>query len=334
MNAKVFHVTMMAVGAAVLGWLIYDTGVGVLWRDMQTFGWGLAAFVALEGVADVFHAIATMYCFSRSQRVTPFWMLWCIRISGAAINYLTPTASIGGEVTKVGLLERYVTRTEAASAIVIDKLSWTVAQLGTAGIGTAVLLWWIPMDRRVVIALFVTSVLVGAGCAGFLFFQVKGWFGPAIRKVFGERAHGWMTRQLGDVDTLMVRYYREQPWDLAHSIFWHVLGFACGVVQAYLFLWWLGVDASWLHACAIWMVATLIDIAAFAVPAGVGTQEGGRVLVFVMLGHARNLGLSFGLALRIEQILFAVLGLLLYPLLLRRKPLQPAAALDAPPPAS
>lgn len=329
---RAFHITMIGIGAAFLGWLIYDAGVEALWRDMRTFGWGLAAFVALEGLADIFHAIGTMLCFSRTQRVTPFWTLWCIRVSGAAINYLTPTASIGGEVSKIGLLERYVTRTEAASAIVIDKLSWTVAQLGFAAIGTAVLLWWIPMERGLLIGLSIASLLVGLGCAGFLIFQVKGWFGPAIRRIFGARAHAWVMKHLGDVDSLMMRYYREQPWDLPHSIFWHVLGFACGVAQAWLFLWWMQGHTSLVHASAIWMVATLIDIVAFAVPAGLGTQEGARVLVFVMLGYAKDLGLSFGLALRIEQIFFAILGLGLYPALLARKPLQPALDSGPPPP--
>ncbi len=315
---RALHGIFLITGTVLLGWLLYDTGLAVLWHDIRLFGWGLVVFVGLEGVADVFHALAMRLCFLQSDRDIPLTGLWKVRVAGAAINYLTPTATIGGEVAKVALLERYVPRPAAAAAVLIDKLSYVVAQLGLAGLGTAVLSWWIPLERPLAVALFVAGLSVGLGCLGFFWFQMTGRIGSLIRRALGERAAGAVLGGVGEIDESLRSYYRDHPGALAASIGWHVLGLCCGILATWLFLLWVVGSDSWLFAAAIWMIGTLVDIAAFLIPAGIGAQEGGRMLVFSMLGLAKSAGLAYGVVLRIEQLFFAALGMLLYPLMLVR----------------
>jgi len=298
-------------GVGLLVWLFARVDLGQLWGHVQRFGWGLLPFVVLEGVADVPHAVATRLAFGAAYRTIPIADLWRIRIAGAAVNYVTPTATLGGEVAKVALFERYVPREQAAAAVLVDKLSYVLAQLLFAGGGTALLLWWIPMDRTTALALFLGSGLITVGCLGFLFFQVRGGLDAVVRRVFGSRAADALRRLTGDIDESLQGYYREHPLDLLRSIGWHVVGFCAGVVATWLFLWWVLGHGSWRDAAAVWMIGTLFDMVAFAVPAGVGTQEGGRVLVFHLLGLPVAAGLAFAVALRIEQGFYVALGFLL-----------------------
>ncbi len=317
---RALHAAFLIAGLLLLAWLLYDTGLAALWGDIRAFGWGLALFLLLEAIADVFHSLGMQLCFPARLRVTPMPTLWSVRIAGSAINYLTPTATIGGEVAKVALLESHVPRSAAAAAILVDKLSYVVAQLGLAGLGTATLLWWIPIDRAIAVPLFVASVLIGLGCLGFFVFQMTGRIGPLLRRLLGERVATRALDGIGDIDGSLREYYREHPLALVGSIAWHVVGLSMGIVATWLFLWWVLGQASWLIAAAIWMIGTLVDIAAFLVPAGIGAQEGGRMLVFVMLGLSRSSGLAYGVVLRIEQMFFAVLGLLLYATLFAATP--------------
>jgi len=50
----------------------------------------------------------------------------------------------------------------------------------------------------------------------------------------------------------------------------------------------------------------------FAVPAGIGTKELGRVLVFQALDFPASSGAAFALILRAEELFFAFLGLIIY----------------------
>ncbi|RMF20256.1 MAG: hypothetical protein D6760_11965 [Deltaproteobacteria bacterium] len=313
---KIVHGVLLVSGATLLLWLLYDTGLSTLWEDIRRFGWGLLVFVGLEGVADIFHALAMRLCFREDERRVPLWELWKVRVAGGAINYLTPTATIGGEVAKVALLERHVSRPGAAAAILVDKLSYVTAQLGLAGMGTAVLSWWIPIDRRLALSLFLAGASVGLGCFGFFWFQMTGRIGALIRRGFGDRVADGLLDRVGDVDESLRAYYRSHPWALVVSIAWHVVGLCCGIVATYLFLSFVVGRGSWLFAAAIWMIGTLVDIAAFLVPAGIGAQEGGRMLAFSMLGLAKSAGLAYGVVLRIEQLFFAALGMAIYPLML------------------
>jgi hypothetical protein len=61
------------------------------------------------------------------------------------------------------------------------------------------------------------------------------------------------------------------------------------------------------------------DLLAFAIPLGIGVQEGTRILAFKALGFSLTLGLAYGIALRLQQLFWAGVGLLLYVLLLTGK---------------
>ena len=90
---------------------------------------------------------------------------------------------------------------------------------------------------------------------------------------------------------------------------WHALGFGTDIVATWLFLHFVLDDNSWMKATGIWALGTWFDAMAFAVPAGIGTQELSRALVFGAIGFSWHDGVAYALVLRIAQIFWSLAGL-------------------------
>ena len=110
-----------------------------------------------------------------------------------------------------------------------------------------------------------------------------------------------------DVDAALARVGR---WRSAGLLACFVAGWTVGALEIYLILRAIGVAVGWKMALALETGAVLIDGILFFVPGKVGTQEGGKVVLFAALGLDPVRGLTVGVVRRIRELAYAVLGLL------------------------
>src|SRR5262249_3098174 len=99
------------------------------------------------------------------------------------------------------------------------------------------------------------------------------------------------------------------PRRLAGSLACFVAGWTVGAVEIYVILLWLGDPVDWQTALAVETGSVLIDGILFFVPAKIGTQEGGKVVLFAALGLSPARGLTVGVVRRIRELTYAGLGL-------------------------
>lgn len=315
---KRFHLVTLLIGAALLAGLIWSIGLDSLVRDFAVLGWGLVPLVLIEGVAAIFHTMGWRRCLSGPHRKLSFWRVFGIRMAGSSINYLTPTASLGGEVTKSALLFDHFRSADAATGVIVDKLSYSLAQVALASTGSIVIVLFlgVSLPTGVWVGVLAGSVLLAAGIGGFLLVQKYGKLGAVVRWLVARKVGGRTMAKAGDhitqVDLALKVFYRNQPWDLPLSILWHVGGLACGVLQSWYFLYLMTGHSHLLLAAGIWCLGTLVDLVAFAIPLDIGVLEATRVMVFRIFGLTSALGLTFGVALRVEQIFWALIGLVIY----------------------
>src|SRR5207253_1483545 len=91
-----------ALGLVVLLWRIDLNAVKV---SLLHVGWGMALVLSQEVVAHALNGCAWRFAFTpESARRVSLGELIRLRVAGDAINYLTPTATIGGEVARTMLL--------------------------------------------------------------------------------------------------------------------------------------------------------------------------------------------------------------------------------------
>lgn len=306
-------------GCLLLFLLIYGIGPAVLWKQLGTLGWGLIPLVLIEGVADAFHTYGLRRCLPASLHGTPFFELFCIRMAGASINYLTPTAGLGGEVTKGVLLAKNHGGSEAVTAVILDKISYALSQLSFVLAGSVIALWFLDLPASVWVVLFLTTSLIMAGIIIFLLIQKRGKLGDVLRWLAARPRSGrYIARaahHINEIDLRLREFHARRPLDLLVSVLWHVLGIACGIIQTYYFLLLLTDHPSLSSAVAITFFGIWFNLLGFAMPMDIGILEATRIISFRLVGLYSALGLTYGIMLRIEQIFWAGVGLLLYALL-------------------
>lgn len=320
---KKFHTSSIILGVILLSFLIWRIGADELWQELARLGWGLVPLILIEGVADLFHTLGWRHCLKDVHRSFGFSRLFRIRLAGYSINYLTPTASLGGEVTKGTLLTANGSGATAASGVIIGKLAYTFAQLLFVGLGSIITLWNVALPAGVWPAMLAGSALLALGVIGFLLVQKYGALGFLVHWVakrnFGGNLLRKASQQVEEVDLELRLFYRDRPWELPLAMLWHSFGFVCGIAQSWYFLYLLTGHTSLAVAAGIWFLGSWFDFLTFAIPLGIGIQEATRVIALKALGYDLVMGLAYGVTLRLEQIFWAGCGLLCYATLLSEK---------------
>jgi hypothetical protein len=287
---KKLNAILLFAGILFLGGLIYKIGVGQLWRELGLLGWGLIPFILGEGIAEMIHTVGWRYCLAEPYRSLSWWRLFQIRMAGYAINYLTPTAALGGEATKVNLLIAYHRGPKAVSGILIEKFCFAFSQ--------------------------VLFALIGCVFISFFLLQKYGKLGVLVRWLAARRPENSalqnLAAQITGVDEALRAFYVQQPRNLFLAVGWHLAGFCVTILQAWFFLYLLKQGASLPVAATVAFLGMWCDLLTFAVPMNMGSLEGTRIVVFKAIGRGTAAGMAYGVAIRLAQISWSVFGLALY----------------------
>ena len=313
---KKVNAALLAVGLAFLIYLVWRMGPGELGRELSALGWGVLYLVLIEGAANLTHTIGWRHCLSKSGERVPLWRLFRINMSGWAINYLTPTASVGGEVSRATLLASTYKGPEAVSSVMLDKLMTGVAHVVLVVLGCLFLFWRVSLPLSLWVAMAVTTVLLTGGLTAFLLLQKHGKMGGLCRWLvqhkLGGRSAEVAAEQISKVDEALKEFYREHPRDLVLSVVWHLVGHLAALLHAWVFLLMLRQPAPLTTVMAAGLLSLWFDLLTFAVPMNLGSLEGSRIVVFKALGCQALLGMTFGVAVRLAQVFWAGFGLVSY----------------------
>jgi glycosyltransferase 2 family protein len=325
---KKLHTLLLLLGFVFLGYLVWKVGAASLWRGVIGLGWGLIPFIAFEFLAECLHTKGWSYCLGRPYRRLSWFQLFRIRMAGNAINYLTPTAAMGGEITKVGLLSSSHKGPEAVSGVLVGRLSTGIAHALFVACGSIVVVFGAHLPRPVWVAMFASGGTVISGMVVFLLLQKYGKFGAFVRwlaaRRFGGRLLHKFAREVSTVDEALKTFYRERPRDLAPAVGWQLLGHSTGLLQTWWFLSLVHSAYSIETVATVWVLGMWFDLLTFAVPLNMGTLEGSRIVAFKAVGMGALTGMTYGVALRLAQLSVVSFGLVNYLMLVKSAPAKPA----------
>ena len=298
-------------------------GVEGLWRELRLLGWWLCPFILGEGIAEMVHTVGWRHCLARPYRSLSWWRLYQIRMAGYAVNYLTPTAALGGEAAKINLLAMHHRGPKAASGVLIEKFCFSIAQVLFVLIGSVYLVRRVHLETSLWFSMSLSISMVTAGMLSFFFLQKYGKLGSLIRWLVALRPGNAtlqnVAEQTSRVDNALRAFYARRSRNLWLAIGWHLLGYSIGFFQTWIFLHSVGLGASLPVVAAIWFLGMWFDLLTFAVPLNMGTLEGTRIIVFKAVGYAALPGMAYGLAIRFSQIFWSAVGLAIYGYLLVRE---------------
>lgn len=330
--SKILVVLLALFGFPILGGMLWQTGSADILVSLQNVGWWFIPLFCLRVVSLAWHALGWAACFRQKIPLRP---LLLAQVAAGAINQVTPTATVGGEVAKVLLLESIVSKSAAAAAVLIDKASFTLSQVVYIGLGTLYLSGRLVLPSELVIALHLVFSLIFLGLCGFIAFQRYGLLSKCVQigTTFniGRRRLQQLSQRLAPLDTHLVRYYTTHQWRFVGSLLSHFLGFCCDGLRTYFLLWCLLGTQTPGFAGAVLVTVTIAaaDQVFFFIPGRLGTLEGSRFASLTALDILPAYGLAFGLVARLEELCWNGLGLVIYTLrtrLLWRRTITPRPA--------
>ena len=92
---------LLVAGVVLFVLLVRRLGAAEVWSNLRLIGWGFLLVLGQEGVSYCLNTLGWRYAFPPPRPAIPFRSLVAARLGGEAINNLTPTATIGGEVVRI-----------------------------------------------------------------------------------------------------------------------------------------------------------------------------------------------------------------------------------------
>jgi glycosyltransferase 2 family protein len=307
----------LGLGVAVLVGTVWAVGAETLVRDLRALGWGLGLVLLVESLNVALNTLGWALDFPRGERPVGLGRLLAARLAGDSVNYLTPSASVGGELLRVRLLGSHVPSSLRWASVSAAKVGQSLAQAVFILSGLAIVFPTLAMSRGwferpgAIIAASAVGVVAVAPWVAFVWAVDRG-FWTTIQGALGRLRVGWLLPASWadpgrDLDDTLARV---GPWRATASLGCFVAAWSVGAAEIYLILRWVGDPVSWRMALALESGSALIDGILFFVPAKIGTQEGGKVALFAALGLNPARGLTLGVVRRIRELTYAGLGLL------------------------
>jgi len=291
------------IGLAVATILIVHFG----WRQVVdaalAVGWqGLAALIGIYLICLLLCAVAWRLLILDAPRHAIFICLWArwLRESVGNLIALLPTA---GEIAGARELSLFGVRPGMAGAsTVVDLTLELLSQIVFTLFGLALLISWY---RGLQIGPWlVTGIAVSAlAAAAFVLAQRKGLF-RLLERLPETLDLKWAWTVLPDAEGIhagIQTIYKHRARVLASGGL-HLGGWVVGAGEAYVGLYFMGHAIAWSDALILESIAFALRTAAFVVPARLGIQEGGYILLGAMFGLSPEVALALSLLKRGREI--------------------------------
>jgi putative membrane protein len=308
--------------------LIAWQGVDAVLGSLAVGGWKLLGMIPLYGPPLLAGVFAWWVLFPPGSRPGFAAVLHAGRIA-AAVNSLLPVAQVGGEVAKAHLIAgKGVPGPLTGAASVVDKTAQAVAQMLAALVGIVLLAGVAGTDDNVLPAMVAATAVVAVLVYAFYRAQTAGLFHLLARiartlvglysRVQGDDREdvGPSGRQLAGLtdgaeamEDAICTIYRRRRAVLA----------ACGgrlanrlflSAEVWLALTVMGYPVNLTEALLLETLNQMARSAAFFVPSAFGVQEGGYILVGLLIGVPPPAALALSLAKRTRELVIGVPALI------------------------
>jgi len=312
---RTVRIVLLLGGLAVLALVFRAVGWPALVSNLARIGGWFPALAALYGLAQLAFALGWWILFDDGRPRPAFRRLFAIYLAGDSFNYLAP-GGVAGEPLKARMLRGSASTGEAVATLTIHKHADLFAQWIFVSLGVAVALWRFPMSLAARLL-----ALAGAGGLGVLLLLLtwglrRGTYSPVLRglarwKFLAVRLERFQ-RPAADLDGRIRDFYRLHRGRFAAATGWCFLGWCGGLLETYLVLRLLLPGSGWAAAFAVESLAMALNNMLLFIPGRVGSAEGIRVGVFLVLGLPAGPGAAYSLVRRGRELAWVLPGLLAF----------------------
>jgi hypothetical protein len=294
--------------------MLFRTGLGAVWKQVQAVGWGLALIIILGGFSQVIKTWAwrqTLAC-----DISP--LSWSRSIGAQlvsdAVGQLGFAGKLLGEGLRVSMVGSAVPLANGISSSAIDGGLHTFTAVVVTVFGITATLLLAPLDGRwrvyaLLLAAVLIAVVVLSAVAVASRWQLMGNAARAIGRL--PRLDKLVSGKLSVIDSAehnLLTFYREEPTAFWASLMLNLLWHAMAVLEVYLILRFMGAGVGVVSAFALEGLTKVINLVGVLSPGNLGTYEGGNMLIANMFGVTGTAGLTLALCRRARAIFWAGVG--------------------------
>lgn len=300
-------------GAALFTALLIREGAAKVLNSFVTPEWVIAGIVAYHSLPIFLDAAAWWVLFPTSERLPLHKLIW-MRWVGESVSTLVPSAAVGGDIVRARLASiRGVSMPIAAGTVLVDITLGVFVQAGFTLLGLVLLVHATGQTSFVGPTLLGTLIAVLV-FAGFYLAQRWGMFGFVGRLISRlASSSDWQSLvQRGDTLDQTVRALYTRRRSVLACCAWTIISLIVASGEIWIALYAMNLPASFINALILQSMVFTIRSAAFAVPGGIGVQEGGYVLVGNLLGIPGESAFALSLITRLRELGLGIPGLIVW----------------------
>ncbi len=294
-------------------WFLHRFGLSTVLSYIRLAGWGLALTIALEAIARVANTLGWRVTIMDYPRDLGFGELFVARISGEAIDYVTPSAQLGGQFVMAIIVRRKLAMAVGLATVIVASLAEAVGQIGFI---SGALMTALPFEARLHHLLWpmMGGLAIAIGlAAAFFVVQMKHPFSllwkAAAKLHVGHLGDPEVKAAADEADALLVDFYRRHRGRFALSCLCYLFAWSMGPVEIYILLTLTHQPPTIVTVVLVEALGLLIERATFLIPAKLVSQEGGKALILSLLGYPAGVGFAIGVLRRIKEMVWVFFGL-------------------------
>jgi uncharacterized protein (TIRG00374 family) len=319
-RGRAVRLVLAAAGLVLFVLVLRAVGWSAIVANLARVGPWFAGIVAVYAAAQVAFALGWWVLFEPRLPPSRFSRIFAVYLAGDAANVLAP-GNVAGEPLKVHLLRPETGGSAALASVTIHKHADMAAQWVFMAAGVGVALWRFPMPAGAALAAVGATAAFGVALLILSLVLPRRTYSPLVRRLARWKALAKplakLDRAAARVDERISSFYRGHSRRFFVSAAWCLAGWCGGLVETRLLLHWLAPEAGWLHALAIESLAMTLNNLFLFVPAKIGSAEGVRVAVFLLVGLPAAAGAAYSILKRGREIAWMVPGLVV---MFRRPP--------------
>ncbi len=306
---------VLLLGVGLVAALVWQADPARIWALVKSLGPWAPVLLLPYGLVYALDTLGWRLAFGKSWPPgLSLLQLVRIRWAGEAVNNLVPSGYLGGEGVKVYLLHRAgVSGVTATTSVVVSKTIQVLAQVLFIVLGAFLGAVHLPHGSPVSRAMWFTAGAALGMLVLLLAVQYWGLFRVLSRVAsFWRPVRPWLARheaKLRQVDTAVSGFYAREPCAFASSAAAYFLGWLSDTIEVWVVSAWLGWDIPWPHALVIEAFIGAAKALGTFVPASLGVQESGVVLLFRAFGLTSTQALTYALIRRARELIYALVGL-------------------------
>lgn len=312
---QVISLIAVVVGLALFVITMLGIDRGQTLQEIRILGAALP-IVLLPSIGwHLLRAAGWWVCFPAEGRPS-YWRIFRVRLTADGVGYFT-IRGVASEPLRVVMLIGHVPPVVSAAATVLERTAMGIMSVLGVGVFAA---FAVSSDmlpeawQSVFQGIAITSGLVLVITAIFLTRKGR-YFGPMLDRIYARTQWRWAggrtVRAISAVEDLFLKLARTDQRRIQTLL---VLAVACYwlmAVEVYLVFWAIGQPISLWVGTIVETFTRSASVAAGAIPGNLGALEASNVAVVKALGLAG--GGTLALFRRFRSLLFAALGLALYP---------------------